>query len=78
MINEHTAEDSKKSLTQLTEKEKEVLKLVKNGLTSKEIAEQMSISYKTVQVHRHNILKKLNQRNTASLLSLLSDSNFVF
>ncbi len=78
LINEHTAEDSKKSLTQLTEKEKEVVKLVKSGFTSKEIAEKMNISYKTVQVHRHNILKKLNQRNTASLLSLLNDSNFVF
>lgn len=77
LINESGKDDHHKNLSQLTEKEMEVLKLVKNGLTSKEIAEQLNISYKTVQVHRHNILKKLNQKNTASLLNFLTDSNFI-
>lgn len=65
------------NFSKLTEKELEVLKMVKRGLTSKEIAEQMHISYKTVQVHRHNILKKLHQKNTASLLNLINDSKFM-
>jgi DNA-binding NarL/FixJ family response regulator len=62
--------------SKLTEKELEILKMVKSGLTSKEAAEHLNISFKTVQVHRHNILKKLQQKNTASLLKLLNDTNF--
>lgn len=64
-------------LERLTEKEVEVLRLVKEGFTSKEIAEQLGISYKTVQVHRHNILKKMQQRNTAGLLNMLNDVKFM-
>ncbi|MFZ9718168.1 MAG: response regulator transcription factor [Chitinophagaceae bacterium] len=65
------------NFSKLTEKELEILKMVKRGLTSKEIATQLHISYKTVQVHRHNILKKLHQKNTASLLNLINDSKFM-
>lgn len=52
----------------LTNREKEVLKGVGRGLTSKEIAEKFGLSPRTVEVHRANIKKKLECDNTAQLL----------
>lgn len=54
-------------LRQLTARELEVLKLVGNGATSKNIAEQLGIRLNTVEVHRSNIMKKLNAENAATL-----------
>lgn len=54
-------------LRQLTARELEVLKLVGNGATSKSIAEQLGIRLNTVEVHRSNIMKKLNAENAATL-----------
>jgi DNA-binding NarL/FixJ family response regulator len=57
---------------QLTGKELELLPWIKKGLTSKEIAEEHRLSYKTVEVHRYNILKKLGIRNTAALINYIN------
>ncbi|MFN4285783.1 MAG: response regulator transcription factor [Lacibacter sp.] len=75
LADEASGEGALHNLEKLTEKEKEIMRLVQQGLTSKEIARQMNISYKTVQVHRHNILKKLNLKNTASLLHFINTNN---
>lgn len=48
-------------------REREVLQLVGNGATSKEIAERLGISIRTVEVHRSNLMRKLNAANTAIL-----------
>lgn len=53
----------------LTVKEIEIVKHIANGLTSKQIAEQSFISVRTVETHRHNILKKLGLQNAAQLSS---------
>jgi len=45
---------------QLTSREKEVLKLIRQGLLSKEIADQLNVSIHTINNHRKNILAKLN------------------
>jgi DNA-binding CsgD family transcriptional regulator len=52
----------------ITPKEKEVLKLIADGLSSKEIAVRMSISFYTVQTHRKNMLAKVGAKNTPELL----------
>jgi len=57
------------SSKELTITEIEVLKLLAQGLTSKEIADQTFVSPRTVETHRHNILKKLDLPNTAKLIS---------
>lgn len=44
----------------LTSREKEVLKLIADGLTTAEIAAELKISEKTVEAHRRNIMTKLN------------------
>jgi DNA-binding NarL/FixJ family response regulator len=49
-------------------REKEVLKLVAEGYTSKEIAEMLCLSKKTVMNHRTNIYKKLGTNNRTELI----------
>jgi DNA-binding NarL/FixJ family response regulator len=46
-----------------------IAKLLKEGLTSKDIASRLSIAPRTVEAHRHNILKKLKLKNTAALVN---------
>lgn len=52
----------------LTRREKEVLTLIIDELTTQEIADQLFISPKTVETHRLNLLQKLGVRNTAGLV----------
>ena len=52
----------------LSVKEKEVLKFIAEGKSSKEISSVMGISFNTVNVHRNNIMHKLNLHKTAELV----------
>jgi DNA-binding CsgD family transcriptional regulator len=52
----------------LSEREREVLKLVAEGYASREIASVLGISPKTVEKHRANLLEKLDIRTTAGLV----------
>ncbi|MES1217125.1 MAG: response regulator transcription factor [Bacteroidota bacterium] len=56
----------------LSKRELEIVQLIKEGLSSKEVALRLDISLKTVEVHRYNILKKLNLKNTASLVNFIN------
>jgi DNA-binding NarL/FixJ family response regulator len=51
----------------LSPRELEVVKLIAEGLTSEEIADQLVISKKTVDRHRANVLEKLGMRNRVEL-----------
>jgi DNA-binding NarL/FixJ family response regulator len=52
----------------LSAREREVLHLVVDGLTIKEIARRLGISAKTAENHRSRVLGKLNVRNSAELV----------
>ena len=52
----------------LTRREREVLKLIGEGATTKEVASRLSISAKTAQVHRDNLKQKLDLRSTAAIV----------
>ncbi len=52
----------------LTPRQKEILRLVAQGLTNREIAQQLAISVRTVEVHRFNLMRRLKVRNVAQLL----------
>ncbi|HIJ95504.1 MAG TPA: response regulator transcription factor [Desulfuromonadales bacterium] len=52
---------------QTTVREREVLNLVGRGATSKEIAEQLGITIRTVHAHRTNLMNKLGAANAALL-----------
>lgn len=56
----------------LSRRELEIVKLIREGSSSKEIATNLDISLKTVEVHRYNILKKLSLKNTASLVNFVN------
>jgi DNA-binding NarL/FixJ family response regulator len=56
----------------LSRREIDVVQLIKEGLSSKEIAKRLDISLKTVEVHRYNILRKLKLNNTASLVNFIN------
>ena len=59
-------------MNNLSRRELDIIKLIKEGLSSKEIALQLDISLKTVEVHRYNILKKLKLKNTAALVNFIN------
>lgn len=55
-------------LAEVTVREKEVLELVAGGNSTKQIADKLGISIRTVESHRINMLKKLKVNNTAELI----------
>jgi DNA-binding NarL/FixJ family response regulator len=60
---------SKKDLVLLlTAREKEIIKLLTDGCTNKEIAKRLKISVRTVETHRKNIMSKLNLKTLAGLI----------
>ena len=65
-------EDNK--ISKLTEREIEIIKLIKNGSTNKEIAETLFLSPRTVETHRARILKKLGLKNSLSLVKYINES----
>ncbi len=56
-----------KSQPELTLREREVLQIIAEGKTAKEIASMLNISVKTAEIHRRNIMNKLNAKSTAEL-----------
>ena len=61
----------KQRLQSLTKRESEVLDMVVNGRLTKQIAEELCISQKTVEVHRSNITRKIGVQSVAQLVKLV-------
>ena len=73
IISEQIMDDSpSQGINALSERELQIVKLIKEGFSSKEISGQLNISLKTVEVHRHNILKKLSLKNSAALVNYIN------
>ena len=51
----------------LTPRQRDILRLVSLGHTNREIADVLEISVRTVEVHRFNLMRRLNVRNVAQL-----------
>jgi two-component system response regulator NreC len=60
--------EERDSYSSLTEREREILKLVAEGFTNNQIAERLVISPKTVDTHRTHIMDKLNMHSRAELI----------
>lgn len=71
-------ENDTPDVMKLSMREMEVIKHIKDGLSSKEIASNLNVSVRTIEVHRHNVLKKLKLKNTASLINYINSSNLNF
>ena len=61
----------------LTRREKEVLELIADGMTNNEIGEKLFISPSTVDTHRKNLLSKFEAKNTAALVHIASQMQFI-
>jgi two-component system invasion response regulator UvrY len=73
-----SGEDAQTGLNALSQREIEIIAYIKKGFSSKEIADALHISVKTVEVHRYNILKKLNLKNAAALVNFINNSQLDF
>jgi two-component system response regulator NreC len=60
--------DAEDSVARLTDREREVLQLIAEGKTNKEVAHALSVSVNTVETHRKHIMEKLDLHNTAELV----------
>jgi DNA-binding NarL/FixJ family response regulator len=68
LINQLTLPREKRSDTQLTRRETEILKLIAEEKSNQEIADKLFISLRTVETHRLNLNQKLSAKNTAGLV----------
>lgn len=75
MINFMSAQSVSEDI--LSNKETEVLGLISEGLTTKEIAAKLFVSTRTIETHRANILKKLEVKNTAELIKKAAKLNLI-
>ena len=68
---------SMRSWDQLTQREREVLKLIVEGNKNRGIAECLSVSVKTVEKHRSNLMKKLNLKGVSALTMYAIDNGLI-
>jgi DNA-binding NarL/FixJ family response regulator len=61
----------------LTRREKEILELIASGMTNNEIGVKLFISPSTVDTHRKNLLAKFEAKNTASLIRIAAQMQFI-
>ena len=61
----------------ISEREMEVLKHMSNGMSNKQIADTLFISIRTVETHKHNLMKKLNIFSTAELVIYAIQNNII-
>jgi DNA-binding NarL/FixJ family response regulator len=67
--------EPKKGINSLSGREIEIMEWVTKGSSSKDIAAELNISPKTVEVHRYNILRKLNLKNTSALVNYIHNNS---
>ena len=72
LSNQLEDDKQKANLNSLSAREIEVIKYIKQGNSSKEIAQALFRSVKTVEVHRYNILRKLKLKNAAALVNFIN------
>ena len=68
---------TKTSWDTLTQREREILKLVAEGYKNKDVADYLFISVKTVEKHRANLMRKLDLHNAASLTALAIEKGLI-
>ncbi len=74
-INKTKQESGESKPECLTKREKEIVSLVVEGLTNKEIADKLFISIRTVDSHKNNIMQKLNLKSSVELVKYAIKNN---
>ena len=68
---------TKSSWDTLTQREREILKLIAEGYKNKEVADYLCISLKTVEKHRSNLMRKLDLHNVAALTAFAAEKGLI-
>lgn len=68
---------TKSSWDTLTQREREILKLIAEGYKNKEVADYLYISLKTVEKHRSNLMRKLDLHNVAALTVFAAEKGLI-
>jgi len=76
-LNKDTDSPRSHSWDKLTERERQVIKLIAEGSKNKEIASYLSISVKTIEKHRSNLMKKLDLHNASALTTYAIENNLM-
>ena len=71
----HAGHDHRPAAGALTAREREIAELIEQGLSNKEIAEQLEIGLPTVKNHVHNILTKLKATRRGQAAAMLRDEH---
>lgn len=74
LLRRRAADVVQRALAELTEREREVMRLVIDGRPNKLIADALAISVRTVEVHRARVFDKMNVKSAVELANLLRDS----
>ena len=61
----------------LSDREREVMKLIAAGYRTREIAEQLSLSHKTIEKHRSNLMRKLGLRSATAVAAYAIANGYV-
>src|SRR4029079_8731683 len=75
--NKAVAADSSCEGLNISDREMEIIKLIAEGLSNKEVADKLFLSTHTVTTHRKNIMNKLGVNNTAGLVLFAIRNNIV-
>ncbi len=62
----------------LTPRELEVVRLISQGLSSRQIATSLGVTFKTIEAHRHNMLQKLRLKNSNELINYFNNNEDAF
>ena len=73
----NSVNDAVKNTPLLTRREKEVLKLLYEGLTGPQIAEKLFLSHYTIESHRKNLMQKLNVNSVQQLLKVAGENKLI-
>ncbi|WP_369546574.1 response regulator [Bacillus velezensis] len=77
ILSQWMTSESKKISSVLTVREKEIVRLIVLGYTNKEIANELSISFKTVENHKTNIMQKLELDSKHELIQYAINNNYL-
>ena len=61
----------------VSKREQQVLELISRGMSNKEVAQELKISFNTVQTHRRRLLLKLDAKNSADLIRIAFKNNLL-
>ncbi len=75
LVRQISNEDRSKNI--LTEREIEIIRLVAEGKITKEIADQLHVSVRTVETHRSKIMKKLNVSNASEMIRMAYEKKLI-